>query len=74
MKQVRVDPATAARSSLGPAAYSEYERVFRSRIIARWLQHLVLHGLDTIEGFLDTGNLVIHSSCPTFLTRLWMRQ
>ena len=27
----------------------EYERVFGSRIIARWPQHLVLDGLDTIE-------------------------
>ena len=61
--QVRVDPAATARSSLGPAAYSEYERVFGSRIIARWPQHLVLDGLDTIEGLLDTGNLVIHPRC-----------
>jgi len=61
--QVRVDPAATARSSLGPAAYSEYERVFGSRIIARWPQHLVLDGLDTIEGLLDTRNLVIHPRC-----------
>ena len=61
--QVRVDPAATARSSLGPAAYSEYERVFGSRIIARWPQHLVLDGLDTIEGLLDTGNLLIHPRC-----------
>jgi phage terminase large subunit-like protein len=32
---VRVDPAATARSSLGPAAYSEYERVFGQRILAR---------------------------------------
>jgi len=31
---VRVDPAATARSSLGPAAYSEYERVFGPRILA----------------------------------------
>ena len=31
---VRIDPAASARSSLGPAAYSEYERVFGSRILA----------------------------------------
>jgi phage terminase large subunit-like protein len=61
--QVRVDPAATARSSLGPAAYSEYERVFGSRIIARWPQHLVLDGLDAIENLLDTGDLTIHPRC-----------
>ncbi len=61
--QVRVDPAATAKSSLGPAAYSEYERVFGSRILARWPMHLVLDGLDTIEGLLDTGNLLIHPRC-----------
>jgi len=60
---VRLDPAATARSSLGPAAYSEYERVFGSRIIARWPQHLVLDGLDTLELLLDTGNLTIHPRC-----------
>ena len=60
---VRLDPAATARSSLGPAAYGEYERVFGSRILARWPQHLVLDGLDTIELLLDTGNLTIHPRC-----------
>jgi hypothetical protein len=60
---VRVDPAAAARSSLGPAAYSEYERVFGSRVLARWPQHLVLDGLDTLELLLETGNLIIHPRC-----------
>jgi hypothetical protein len=60
---VRLDPAATARSSLGPAAYSEYERVFGSRILARWPQHLVLDGLDTLELLLETGNLTIHPRC-----------
>jgi hypothetical protein len=60
---VRLDPAATARSSLGPAAYSEYERVFGSRIVARWPQHLVLDGLDTIELLLETGSLTIHPRC-----------
>jgi hypothetical protein len=60
---VRLDPASAARSSLGPAAYGEYERVFGSRIVARWPQHLVLDGLDTIELLLDAGCLTIHPRC-----------
>jgi hypothetical protein len=60
---VRLDPAANARSSLGPAAYGEYERVFGSRIIGRWPGHLVLDGLDTLEMLLDTGNLLIHPRC-----------
>jgi phage terminase large subunit-like protein len=60
---VRLDPAATARSSLGPAAYAEYEREFGSRIVARWPQHLVLDGLDTLENLLETGNLIIHPRC-----------
>ena len=60
---VRLDPAAVARSSLGPAAYGEYERVFGSRIVARWPHHPVLDGLDTIELLLDAGCLTIHPRC-----------
>ena len=60
---VRMDPAAVARSSLGPAAYGEYERVFGARIVARWPIHSVLDGLDTIDLLLDTGNLTIHPRC-----------
>jgi hypothetical protein len=60
---VRVAPAASARSSLGPAAYSEYERVFGSRLLARWPQHMVLDGLETLDVLLETGNLLIHPRC-----------
>ena len=60
---VRLDPAASAKSSLGPAAYLEYEREFGSRIIARWPQHLVLDGLDMIENLLESGDLKIHPRC-----------
>jgi hypothetical protein len=60
---VRLDPAAGARSSLGPAAFGEYERVFGSRITARWPQHQIIDGLDTIELLLEHGELVIHSRC-----------
>ena len=61
--QVRLDPAADARSSLGPAAYGEYEKVFGSRIVGRWPYHLVLDGLDTLELLLDAGKLTIHPRC-----------
>lgn len=60
---VRLDPAATAKSSLGPAAYGEYERVFGSRILERWPFHLVLDGLDTIELLLDLDRLIIHPRC-----------
>ena len=60
---VRVDPAATARSSLGPAAYSEYEQVFGSRLVARWPHHMVLDGLETLDLLLDSGNLMIHPRC-----------
>jgi hypothetical protein len=63
LDQVRLDPAASARSSLGPAAYSEYEREFGSRIVGRWPQHLVLDGRDTLENLLDTDDLTIHPRC-----------
>ena len=64
---VRVDPAATARSSLGPAAYSEYERVFGTRILARWPSHLVLDGLDTLELLLESGNLIVHPRCTRLI-------
>jgi len=60
---VRLDPAASARSSLGPAAYSEYEQVFGPQLVARWPRHLVLDGLETIDLLLESGNLLIHPRC-----------
>jgi hypothetical protein len=60
---VRLDPAASARSSLGPAAYSEYEQVFGPRLVARWPSHLVLDGLEALDLLLESGNLLIHPRC-----------
>jgi hypothetical protein len=64
---VRVDPAATARSGVGPAAYSKYERVFGARLLARWPAHMVLDGLDTLELLLDAGNLIVHPRCTRLL-------
>ncbi len=58
----RIDPAATARTSIGPAAYGEYERVF-GRVLARWPMHGVLDGLDQLKILLDTGNLLVHPRC-----------
>jgi phage terminase large subunit-like protein len=62
---VRLDPAASARSSLGPSAYGEYERVFGPRVLARWPFHFVADGLDQLEVLLDRGLLIIHPRCTT---------
>jgi phage terminase large subunit-like protein len=60
---VRLDPASSARSGVGPAAYNEFERVFGSRVLAHWRQHRVADGLDQLEVLLDKGLLLIHPRC-----------
>jgi hypothetical protein len=60
---VRLDPAAIQKTSIGPAAYGQYEMVFGSRVTAKWPMHGVLDGLDTVETLLDTGNLTIHPRC-----------
>ena len=37
--------------------------MFGPRIVARWPQHLVLDGLDTLELLLESGDLTIHPRC-----------
>jgi hypothetical protein len=61
--RVRLDPAAAARTSIGPAAFAEYEQVFGSRLVARWPRHLVLDGLEMLDLLLESGNLLIHPRC-----------
>jgi hypothetical protein len=60
---VRLDPASAARTGIGPAAYGEFERVFGRSALAHWPQHRVADGLDQIEVLLDKGLLLIHPRC-----------
>jgi phage terminase large subunit-like protein len=60
---VRLDPASSARTGVGPAAYGEFERIFGTRVTARWPQHPVLDGLDQLEILLDSGGLLIHPRC-----------
>ncbi len=71
---VRLDPAATARTSIGPAAYNEYARVFGERIISRWPQHGVADGLGQIELMLGTASreprIVIHPRCKHLIAAL----
>jgi phage terminase large subunit-like protein len=64
---VRLDPASTARTGVGPSAYGEYERVFGSRALSFWPTHLVTDGLDQIELLLGPttrpADLLIHPDC-----------
>jgi Terminase large subunit, T4likevirus-type, N-terminal len=55
---VRLDPASAARTGIGPTAYAEFERVFGPRVLGRWPSHRVLDGLDQLEVLLDRSCLL----------------
>jgi phage terminase large subunit-like protein len=60
---VRLDPASSARTGIGPAAYAEFERVFGARATAQWPKHRVADGLDQLDLLLDKGLLLIHPRC-----------
>ena len=60
---VRLDPASSARTGIGPTAYAEFERVFGPRVLDRWPSHRVLDGLDQVEVLLDRQCLLIHPRC-----------
>jgi hypothetical protein len=60
---VRLDPASSARTGIGPTALGEFERVFGPRVLARWPGHRVADGLDQLEVLLDRGLLTIHPRC-----------
>jgi hypothetical protein len=60
---VRLDPASGARTGIGPAAFGEFARVFGERITGHAPRHTVTDGLDQIELLLDQGCLLIHPRC-----------
>jgi hypothetical protein len=67
---VYLDPASRARSGVGPVARGEFARVLGERITTTWPWHRVLEGLDQIEILLGgparEPDLIIHPRC-TFL-------
>jgi hypothetical protein len=60
---VRLDPASDARSGIGPTAFTEFARVFGASVTGRWPRHRVTDGLDQLEVLLDRGLLRIHPRC-----------
>jgi hypothetical protein len=63
---VRVDPASKAHTGIGPAAYTEYEKVF-GRLLAKWPAHGVVDGLELLEILLEAGCLWIHPRCVNLI-------
>lgn len=64
--RVRLDPASTARTGVGPAAEAEYVRVF-GYLVANWPLHPVTDGLDLIDVMLGSDakapELKIHPDC-----------
>ena len=67
LDRVFLDPASTARSGVGPAARGEFARVLGERITDCWPVHRVLEGLDHIEILLGAPprapDLLIHPRC-----------
>lgn len=65
--QVYLDPASTAKSGIGPAARGEFARVLGERITTTWPTHRVLEGLDQVEILLGAPprepDLWIHPRC-----------
>jgi phage terminase large subunit-like protein len=64
---VYLDPASTARSGIGPAARGEFARVLGDRITTTWPNHRVLEGLDQVEILLGgpdrEPDLIVHPRC-----------
>ena len=60
---VWIDPASSARTSIGPTAIGEYENVFGSRFVNPSPGGNVADGLDCIEAMLGRGDLLIGPRC-----------
>jgi hypothetical protein len=71
---VYLDPASTARSGVGPAARGEFARVLGERITTTWPLHRVLEGLDQVEILLGgperEPDLIIHPRCAFLIQSL----
>jgi hypothetical protein len=69
VNQVWIDAASTARTSIGPAAFGEYQAVF-GRMLASAPSWNVADGLDVLGGLLERGDLVIHPRCTHLIEGL----
>jgi phage terminase large subunit-like protein len=66
--RVFIDGASSARTSIGPAALGEYQRVFTDRKVLPIWRRSVTDSLDMIEAALDRGDLVVHGKCGNLIS------
>jgi hypothetical protein len=67
--QMWIDASSTARTSIGPAAFGEYQAAF-GRMLASAPSWNVADGLDVISGLLDRGDLVVHPRCTHLIEAL----
>jgi len=68
IEQVWLDPASLARTSIGPTAFNEFGRIFGERRTAYSPQAQIVDGLDQLEILLDHGDLLIHPRCEHLIS------
>jgi hypothetical protein len=69
IRELWIDPASSARTSIGPASKGEYESIF-GKVLQSAPSWNVCDGLDMITGFLERGDLVIHPRCKHLISAL----
>jgi hypothetical protein len=69
VREVWIDPASSARTSIGPASKGEYESVF-GKVLQSAPSWNVCDGLDMITGLLERGDLTIHPRCKHLISAL----
>ena len=60
---IRLDPASSARTGIGPTARAEFAAVFTRPSPSPWPLHPVADGLDQMATLIDQGLLWIHPRC-----------
>jgi hypothetical protein len=58
-----IDPASSARTSIGPVCLAEFQRVFGASRVTQSPRGSITDGLELIEILLCQGDLLIHPRC-----------
>jgi hypothetical protein len=68
LHQVWIDPASAARTSIGPASLGEYGRTFGANRVTQSPGGSITDGLEMIEILLCQGELLIHPRAKNLIS------
>jgi hypothetical protein len=70
LRAVYIDAAASQRTSIGPVALGEYQRVFGERRVIPIYTRSVTDDLDQIDAMLERGDLIIHPRAQSLIDAL----